>query len=110
MVDRWNACETTWAQGMDVELSLSLARTAGSSTEYLSRQYDSLRSYLETNCRGIGSTLALEPGATSACSKMLGIGETLQQAKDLSRMSGTTTYFIDFGLAEVDAFIQIVGC
>jgi len=110
VVDRWNTCEITWAQGMEVEQGLALARISGSSTEYLSRQYDSLRSYLEANCRGIGSILSQEPGAASACWKMLQKGAVLEQAKDMSRISGTTTYFVDFGLAEVDAFVRAVGC
>jgi len=109
-VDRWNACEITWVQGMEVEQGLALARISGSSTEYLSRQYDSLRAYLEANCRGIGSTLALEPGAASACWKMLQKGADLEQGRDLSHISGDTTYFLDFGLVEVDAFIRAVGC
>jgi len=109
-VDRWNACNITWAQGMNVEASLASARISGSSTEYLSRQYDILQSYVETNCRGIGSTLALEPGAASACWKILGVGETLEQIRDMSRRMGDATYFVDFALSEVDAFIRAVGC
>jgi len=110
VVDRWNACEITWVQGMDVEQGLELARIGGSSTEYLSRQYDSLQSYAEANCRGIGSILAQEPGAASACWKLLGIGETLEQIRDMSRRMGDATYFVDFGLSEVDAFVRAVGC
>jgi len=109
-VARWNACDITWTQGMDVELSLEQARSVGSSTKYLSRQYDDLRSYVETNCRGIGSTLALEPEAASACWKMLGIGEVLEEIRHSARSTAVTTYFVDFALVEVDAFIQIVGC
>ena len=97
-------------QGMDVEQGLELARIGGSSTEYLSRQYDSLQSYAEANCRGIGSILAQEPGAASACWKLLGIGETLEQIRDMSRRMGDATYFVDFGLSEVDAFVRAVGC
>ena len=97
-------------QGMDVEASLELARIGGSSTEYLSRQYDILQSYVETNCRGIGSTLALEPRAASICWKMLNMGASYEQGKNLCRMAGDTCYFLNFGLAAVDAFIRAVGC
>jgi len=109
-VDRWNACEITWVQGIDVEESLELARISGSSTKYLSRQYDILQSYVETNCRGIGSTLALEPKAASICWKMLDMGVSYEEYKDLCGMVGDTCYFANFGLVEVDAFIRAVGC
>ena len=110
VVDRWNACNITWAQGIGVEQGLELARISGSSTEYLSRQYDSLQSWAEANCRGVGSTLALEPEAASACWKILGVGGTLEQIRDTSRRMGDATYFVDFALSEVDAFVRAVGC
>jgi len=106
ILDQYLACQDTWTMGSALELNIDR-------DSYEERQFQSLWTYVSSNCVGIGVRLASIPGAREAwCFDMLANGSAVSGLIDLSRdyMPLRSTNFLDFAKREIDGFLAAARC
>jgi hypothetical protein len=104
--DQYLACQDAWTMGSALELNIDR-------DSYEERQFQSLWTYVSSNCVGIGVRLASLPGAHEAwCFDMLANGSAVSGLIDLSRdyMPLRSTTFLGFAKREIDGFLAAARC
>lgn len=104
--DQYLACQDAWTMGSALELNIDR-------DSYEERQFQSLWTYVSSNCVGIGVRLASLPGAHEAwCFDMLANGSAVSGLIDLSRdyMPLRSTTFLEFAKREIDGFLAAARC